>query len=818
METLWQDVRYGARILLKRPVFTLIAILTLGLAIGANTAIFSAVNALLLRPLPIADVDRVVHGSSLREGFDPFGVSLLEFNALRERSKTLASAGLGTFRQYNLIEGGEPEQVLGAAVMADYLTTLGVTPARGRLFTIDEDQPNGASVALIGYGLWQRRFGGDEDVIGQALRLGDRSYSIIGIMPKGFDLPFGAEVWLPLQTSLDGLSLAQMATRNHDFVARLKAAVSVEQADAEAKSIARELEQEHPQTSRGWGFTLIALRRQLLGDLDGRVHKSIFALIGAVGFLLLICCVNVASLLLAQGAAREREIAIRQSLGAGRWRVVRQLLTESLLLALCGGATGLLIAYWVAPLLDALNPIQTLTLSTFLRDIRLDGRVLGFTTLISLLTAVMAGLLPALKASRAADLMTVIKQREQRSGGSAAGRRMLGALVVAELALAVSLLTGGGLLIQSFQRLQQVDLCFQPDNLLTMQMALSSSAYPNQQQRAALIDQILERVRALPGVVSAGATTNLPLNIGSWDSLFIVEGRAPANPAEVPITAHRLVAGEYLDTIGVKLLSGRLLDATDNRPDAQPVAIISEELARQSWPGEDPLGKRLRRGRPDQTDRPWMTVVGVIKDIKEDRFNFRVNRPAWYLPYAQHDINAAVNFVVKTDGDPAQSSAAVRSAIRSLAPTQPVARVTTMKEHLADVLATERFSAVLMGSLAAMGLGLASLGLYGVLAWSVSQRAGEVGLRMALGATPLDVLRLVLKEASRLIALGLGLGLAGAVGVSQLLANSLYGVSASDPLFFIIVGLLLVVVAMLACFIPMRRAMKTDPMIALRTE
>ncbi len=818
METLWQDMRYGVRILLKKPGFTLIAVITLGLGIGANTAIFSAVNALLLRPLPIAEVDRVAHGSSLREGFDPFGVSPLTFNALRERGKSFGSLGLGTFRFYNLIEGGEPEQIQGALVMAEYLTTLGVQPARGRLFTMVEDQPNGANVALIGYGLWQRRYGGNENIIGQGVRFGDRNCTIIGVMPPGFDLPFAAEVWLPLQLSLQSLPPAQMAARNYEMVARLRPGASVEQADAESKSIARQLEQEHPQTQRGWGFTFISMRRHLLGDLEGRIHQAIFALLAAVGFLLLICCVNVASLLLAQGAARERELAIRRALGAGRWRVMRQLLTESLALALCGGLAGWLIAYWVTPLLGALNPIQTLTFSAFLRDIRLDLRVLAFTSLVSLLTALLAGLLPALKAARGVDLMTVMKQREQRGGGASAGRRLLGALVVGELTLAVTLLVGGGLLIRSFQQLQRIDPGFRPDHLLTLQTSLSTTKYPDPRQRLALVDQILGRVRTLPGVVSAGATTNLPLNIGSWDSGFAVEGRAPTNPAEVPITAHRLVAGEYLEALGVTLLSGRLLTAADNRPEAQPVVVISEELARQAWPNENPLGKRVRRVRPNQAESPWMTVVGVVRDVKEDRFNFRIERPAWYVPYAHHDINTAINLVVRTNGDPAQLAAATRNAIRAVLPEQPVAKVMTMEEHLAGVLATERFSAVLMGALAALGLGLAALGLYGVLAWSVSQRRREISLRMALGARQRDIVRMILGQGMKLIVAGLALGSIGAIILSRYLATALYGAGANDPLIFGLIISLLIVTALLACLAPALRAARTDPSVALRSE
>jgi putative ABC transport system permease protein len=812
---MWQDLRYGLRMMRKNPGFTVIAALTLGLGIGAGTAIFSAINALLLRPLPLEDVERLVYGATMREGFDPFRVSLLDYAAIRRRSHSFTGIGLGASRHFNLIERGEPERIHGAAVMADYLSTLGVRPALGRIFTAEEDRPNGPMVALLGYGLWQRRFGGDRNLVGQSLSLEGHSYTIVGVMPPGFNLPYGAEIWTPLQTVADGLPLQQSAARGHAMVARLRSGVSVEQSDAELKAIARQLEQEYPQTHRGWGFKVISLRRELIDDLDGRVHRSLVALAAAVGFLLLIACVNVASLLLARGVAREGEVAIRQSLGASAWRVARQFFAENLLLAAAGGVVGLSIAWQALPLLSAHNPIQTVTLAAYLRDLRIDGRVLGFTLLMTLLTALIFGIIPAIRAVRTRSLAAVMKHREQRSGGDASGRRLLGALVVVELALAVTLLVGGGLLIQSFQKLQAIDPGFRPENLLAMQMTLSPNKYPNHEQRVAYIERVLHGVKALPGVISTGTTTNLPLDTDTFDSQFAIEGRAPANPAEVPMTAHRLVSGDYLATLGVTLLKGRLLNEQD-RAGSQPVVVISEELARQAWPGEDPLGKRLMRSRANQPSGQWMTVVGVVKDTKEDRFNFRIDRPAWYLPYAQHDASLPVNLVVR--GDSANLAAAVRAVVRRLDPEQPVDSATTINERLVDVVATERFSAILMGLLAALGLLLAALGLYGVMAWAVSRRTGEIGLRMALGAQPRDVLKLVIGEGAALIVAGLAGGLAGALILSRLLAGTLYGVSAHDPLTFIVVALLLAGVALLACWVPARRATKVDPLVALRPE
>jgi putative ABC transport system permease protein len=817
MDSLLQDLRFGLRMLYAKPGFTAIAVLMVALGIGANTAIFSAVNALLIRPLPVEDADRLVYGFALREGFDPFGTSLLEYAAYREQSHSLAGSGVGQQVFLNLIGRGEPERLRGAEVIADYLNTLGIRPFMGRSFAIEEDQPGGPAVALIGYDLWQRRFGGDQTLIGQSLNLGGRNYTVVGVMPPGFNLPAATEIWVPLQVNIQALPLEQRSRNSFEMIARLKPGVSLEQADTELKGIAQRLEQEYPQIRRGWSYKIIPLRQQLLGDLEGRTQKALFILLVAVGFLLLICCANVANLLLVRGVAREHEIAIRLALGAGRRRVVRQLLTESLLLALIGGLAGLLLAFWVTPLLAALNPIQAVSLGSFLNDFRIDARVLKFSLLVSLLTGAIFGLLPALKNAGSGELMTTLKQREQRTGGMAAGRRWLSILIVAEVAVAVTLLVGGGLMVQSFQNLQKIELGFRPDNLLMMQMALSANKYHEHHQRVAFTEQVLERVKALPGITSAGMTTNIPLQIGSIDSVFTVEGRPTANPADVPITAFRVVSPDYLETLGVELIKGRLLNEQD-RADSLPVVVVSEELARQAWPGEDPIGKRIKRGRLQQTDRPWMTVVGLVKDIKEDRFNFRINRPVWYLPYAQVDNSFPLNLVVRAGVDPASLTAAVRSAINTIDPDQPISNEITMKTYLSGVLNTEHFSAVLMGTLAALGLLLAALGLYGVMAYSVSQRTGEIGLRMALGARQSDIMKLVIGQGIRLIFIGLSLGLLAALALTRLLSSTLYKVSPNDPTTFTLVALLLSAVALLACYIPARRAIKVEPVIALRRD
>ncbi|MFL5312991.1 MAG: ABC transporter permease [Myxococcales bacterium] len=821
MDDFFRDLRYGWRMLRARPGFAAVAVLTIALGVGANTAVFSAVNALLLRPLPIADVDRVVFGMALREGFDPFGTSFLDYASYRDQARSFASMGLATQRPFNLIGRADPELLNGAAVTASYLATLRVRPELGRLFADDEDRPGGPPVAILSHDLWQRRFAGEARAIGHTIDLSGQPHSIVGVLPAGFDVPYSAEVWVPLQVAFDSLPLPDRAATAHELVARLKAGVRLEDADAELKRLARRLEQEHPHIRRGWSYGLVPLRQALLADIGGRAKRSLGILGVAVGFLLIICCANVASLLLARGVARGGEIAIRRSLGAAQGRLVRQLLTESLLLALLGGAAGVLFAFWARPLFATLNPIQASALGSVLTDFRIDGRVLAFSLAVTVLTGALSGLLPALAVARSPGLISVLRQRDQRAASGGGGRRALAALVVVEVAVAAALLVGGGLLLRSFQRLQDVDLGFRPDGLLMVDLPLSPSRYPTLAKRTRFIEELLSRTRALPHVVDAGTTTNVPMQRGiTVDSVFEAEGRPPTDPSQVPITAHRLVSPGYPATLGVKLVAGRLLGEAD-REGSLPVAVVTEELVRQAWPSEDAIGKRVRRVRAGERG-PWMTVVGVVRDVKEDRFNFRVRRPVWYLPYAQQTFAPPValplELVVRTEGDPMGIAAAVRTAVRAIDPDQPVGAVMPLREQLGDVLIAERFSAVLIATLAAAGLLLAALGLYGVMAYTVGQRTGEIGLRMALGARPRDVLRLVVGHGAGLVATGLLLGIAGAWTLTRLLASALYEVSPSDPATFAAVAAVLAASALLACWLPARRATRIDPMAALRCE
>jgi len=818
MQTTWQDLRFGARMLKKNRSFTAIAVLTLAIGIGFNTVSFSGVRALLFGRLPVSHPDRLVLGEALREGFDPGGSSLLEYTALRRADHAFSSSALSVDRSFLLRGTQEPEQVHAAAISPGFFETLGTAPILGRGLSQQESKPGGPAVVLLGYGFWQRRFGRDPKVIGQSIALDDRSYRIIGVMPRGFDYPTATEAWVPLDLDPETAPMPLRIVHAYIFVARLRDAVSFSQAATAVRELARQLERQYPQTERGWSYGLLTMRQWSIGDDDGRLSRAIVVLGLGVGLLLLICCVNVANLLLVRGVAREGELAVRMALGASTRRIAQQLLTEGALLSLFGCAAGLALALGMRPLFRALSPIQPHSFSEIVSDFRMDGPALVFCVGTSALCGLLSSLLPALKLARVPDLIRMVRQREQRAGGAAAGAGSLRALVVGELAVALSLSFGGALLTKSFYRLARLDVGFRPEHLLTVQLPLSVIEYSQHTQKVAFLDRVLERVRALPGVQAAGVTTSLPMQDFSPDTVFTVEGRPPRNPSDVPIAAMRHVSPGYAETLGLTLLKGRTISSQD-RADTLPVAVITEEMARQAFGNQDPIGKRLRRGRQQDTQFPWLVVVGVVRDAKEDRLNFRIARPVLYLPIAQRTNPPAgvlMGLVLRTQSEPSFTVDNLRAAIHEINPGQPLLEVSSMEAMLSSVLSPDRFSARLMALLAGVGLFLAAIGLYSVIAYWVTERTGEIGLRMALGARLASVVALIAREVGVLVGLGLALSLPVMIAISRLLSSVLFSVSAADPAILIGLALLLTCVASTACLVPTLRAVRLDPLEALR--
>jgi putative ABC transport system permease protein len=809
METFWQDLRFGFRQLLAKPGFTAIAVLSLALGIGANTAIFSLVDAVLLRPLPFRDPDRLVMvwEDASKIGFPrntPAPANYADWKAQNQVFEDMAAIN---WRTYNLTDEGEPEKVEAQGVTANLFHLLGVKPELGRVFTQEEDKPDGNKVALISHGLWQRRFGGDPALVGKEILLDGQKHTVIGVAPPGFQfLSKETSLWVPM-----AFSPQELTNRGGHYltvVARMKPGVKLQEARADIASITQRINRDNPGSWSGFelGSVVISLREQLAGG----VRPALITLLVAVGFVLLIACANIANLLLSRGAARYREIALRAALGAGRNRIVRQLLTESILLAVAGGVSGLLFAWSSFSFLKQIIP-GGMALNA---GVRIDARVFGFTLLLSLLTGIIFGLAPALQAAKV-DLNEALKQGGGRAGTGVGHRRLRSAMVVIEVALALVLLVGAGLLIQAFLRLRALDIGVNTDNVLTLRTALPGNKYGELPKRDAFYRQVLERVRALPGVVSAGYTTAAPLTWKGGTNSFTVEGRAqgPGQDAQ-----NRQITTGYMETMGVKLRQGRFFDDHDD-VQSQPVAIINETMARQFWPGENALGKRFKIDR-DGAQINWITIVGIVGDIKE----MGLEAPAkaeMFFPYQQRPQmlwNMPRDLMARVTGDPMSVAAAARQAVWSVDRSQPVSNIRTMDGILAEEVAQRRIGMTLLAAFAALALALASLGIYGVLSYSVSQRTQEIGVRMALGAGRKDVLRIVIADGMRLAMAGVAIGLGASFALTRLMAGLLFGVSATDPTTFAGITLLLITVALVACFIPARRAMKVDPMIALRCE
>ncbi len=833
MQTLWQDLRFGARMLVKKPGFTLVAVLTLALGIGANTAIFSVVNATLLRPLPFPQPDRLAlfWGSKPRTNMPQLPLSLPNFNDVRAQCQSCESLSAWTIGHSNLTQGptqdAEPERVQYAIVTADFFATLGVQPLFGRAFRAEEDNPGQASAVIISHSLWRRRFGADPAAVGKTITLDGQPREICGVLPAGFrfaSFPKETEVWMPF-------GLDPFRGRRHargaqalGVVARLKPGVTLQQTQAELDVISRRLEQAEPFFNTNWRLQAVALHEQA----SGKLRRGLFVLLGAVAFLLLIACVNVANLQLARAAARRREIAIRVALGAGRFRIVRQLLVESLLLAGLGGMAGALLAWWGVDLF-ALIPYNAPNLFTPYtvpaEQIGVDGRALGFTCLVTLLASILFGLAPAWRLGQAAKTNTQTALKEGGAQASQGTGRWRGLLVTAEVALALMLLIGAGLMIRSFARLQGVDPGFDPQNVLTCDINLPESKY-QRPQAAQFYERLLERVAALPGVSAAGAVEFLPMSGMDSNTGLLIEGRPRPAPSERIFAHHRVVTPDYFRALGIRLLQGRGFTAADNDK-APRVAIINETMARRYWPGENPIGKRAAldieamRFHPDRAPDFDLAlglreIVGVVADVKHAG-PAGETVPEFYAPLAQRPARD-MTLVVRTAADPAEALSLVRREVYALDKDQPVDNASTMSEWLAASVAQPRFNFLLLTVFAAVALALAALGIYGVMAWTVAQRTQEIGIRMALGARAQDVFRLMIWQGMKPAMLGVALGLLGAAALTRLMKSLLFEMSATDPVTFVVIALLLTLVALAACYIPARRAAKVDPMVALRQQ
>ena len=818
LEATLRDLRFAARGLWRSPGFTAITVATLALGIGANTAIFSVVNAVLLRPLEYRDPAQLVALRGVVEvrGLNDVPNSAPEYQDFKREVPALADVAAAWPININLTALGDPERIQAAVVSSNYFQLLGTSPALGRDFTPEDDQGRIGYVVIISWDLFQHRFGGDRSVIGKTVRLDDDPMTIIGVMPPGFRHPLenGAspmEVWCPVELgNTDPQFIGDRRARVFEVIGRLKPGATVAEAQAQLNALSTRLGSRYPElypAALGWRAAALPLSERVVGD----VRPALLVLLGAVAFVLLIGCANVANLMLARATGRSREIAIRTALGGGRSRLIRQLLTESLLLAGLGGGLGLLLAVWGT---SALGRLAALYLPRA-REIGIDGPVLGFTAVLILVTGIAFGLFPALQASRP-DLQDVLKDSAKGSAGG--GRtRMRAVLVVAEVAVALMLLAGAGLLLRSFQRLVAVDPGFDPERLLTMQVWLpvpndnAKGRYFTQQQRVGFYDRAVAAVRQVPGVTGASLVSRLPYS-GRNDARFKIEGRPVSDAQLLPSAEVRLVSPEYFRTMAIPVLQGEAMpDGVDSL--SSTYAMVNRTLAEREWKGRSPIGQRIQLVG---FGGPTVTIVGVVNDVRQGAPD-QPPLPEFYLSY-RLIAGQEMSLVVRTAGDPDALADRVVQAIRSVDPTQPVFGVKSMERLLANAEAERRFSLLLLSLFAAIALLLSSLGIYGVMAYSTSQRRHEIGIRMALGAATPDVLRLVLRQGMRLVLLGLAIGLFGAWALSRVLAGQLYGISPRDPFTYATVAVLLGTVAFAATWLPARRATRVDPMISLRSE
>lgn len=803
MTALWQDVRYGARMLIGQPGFTLVAIITLALGIGANSAIFSVANAVLFRPLPFHQPDRLVmiweqHPKEFSG--ESISVTAPDFLYWREHNQSFESLAAIAGRTYSLTGAGEPERLSGLAVSASLFSLLGIRPSIGRGFLAEEEQSGKDQVALISYGLWQRRFGSSASVIGEQITLSGKSYEIIGVMPQGFQIPTGQpDLLVPLPfTARDAENRGAHMLRT---IGRIKPEVSIDQAQTEINELMNRLGEEYPQSNAGWTAPLVPLQEQ--GVTEAR--PALLVLLGAVGFLLLIACANVANLLLARSVARSREFAVRVALGAGRWRLARQLFTESLLLTVCGGALGLAAAVWCIDFFTRLGPSDI----PRLEQASLDWRVIFFTIAIMVVTAGLSSLAPVIRSFR----VNLNESLKEGGRGSSKGLRGLRAILVFQIGLALVLLVGAGLLIRSYSRLTSVDPGVKTDNVLTMYISLPASKYGDDHRRAEFFQNIVARVSSLPGIESAAVTQNLPLARSSFFFVLSVEGVPDPPPGEPRLEAEfHPISPDYFRTLGIPLLKGRAFDERDSE-NANPVIIISDSMARRYFSDRDPIGRKIHILANDQPPREIVGVVGEVRHFGLDK----KTAEEMYVPYQQFAPFTGV-LVARTTASPLSMVGSIKEQVWAVDSDQPVFRIGTMEQIFSESVSSQRFNTLLIAVFAAVALLLASIGIYGVMSYSVNQTAHEIGIRLALGAQSQDIIRMVAGKGLVLALAGIGLGIVGAFAMTRLLSSMLFEVSATDTTTFVAVSALLVFVALGACYLPARRATKVDPMTALRCE
>jgi putative ABC transport system permease protein len=801
---LLQDLRYGARAMRRTPGFTAVAVIALALGIGANTAVFSVVNAVLLRPLGYREPDRLV--TILHDGTDP--VSVANYIDWRDQSRSFEAMGAADYWGPNLTGTDSPEHLLGLKVTQNLLPMLGVDPMLGRLFAEGEDQVGSEYEVILGYALWQRRFNGDRHVLGKPITLDGKAYTVIGVMPPTFHFaPFWAthaELWVP---NAFGSRIHNRGGNSLRIFARLKPGVTLPQARAEVAGLTARLERQYPGTNRDVAVT------PLKENVVGKVQTPLLVLLGAVGFVLLIACANVAHMLLARASARHKEIAVRSALGAGRARMVRQFLTETLLLAGAGGALGLLIAVWGTHALTALSPAGL----PRVESVGIDARAALFLLAVTFATGLAFGLAPALRAS-SVNLATALKEGS-RGTSDGSRSRLRSALVASEFALALMLLIGAGLMIRSFFALRSADPGFNPHHVLSMVVSVAGSKEADPGRREIFYRQVLDRVRGLPGVEAAGGINHLPLAGDLWGWSFTIEGRPKPRPGESPTGVYRIIMPGYLETMRLPLMRGRDISANDDTA-APGVVLINERAASRYWPGEDPIGKRITFD-----DHTWLAVIGIVKNAKEGDWTSPIFPEVYLAALQNHEFltDPAAHFsyltlVVRAAGDPAALVPAVKQAVWSFDRNLPISEVVTMDGVVADATAEPRFEMLLLGIFAGVALVLAAVGIYGVMSYAVTRRTQEIGIRLSLGASQADVLRMVVRQGMTLALAGAAAGIAGALVLSRLMAGMLYGVRPADPLTYSGVAALLGLVALIATYVPARRATRVDPMTALRYE